>query len=105
MAATPAHFDFRHFERLPEAERLSQANAAARAMFPPGTTVEDFERSLTASGARCSISQDHRGPAVICSYHVKALSLVSTDWNIVGRTDGAGVVTGEVQVNRWLTGL
>jgi hypothetical protein len=104
-AAPPAKFDFKHFESLPSAEKVPQANAAAIAMFPPGTTVEAFKQHLAVAGAKCVFERDYLGPALACVYRVKALSLVSTDWVVVGRTDEAGSKVLEVSVARNLTGL
>jgi hypothetical protein len=100
-----ARLNFRHFEHLPEKQRLAEAQAEAERLFPAGTRIEVFEENLTKSGAKCSRGTDSIGPYVLCLYEMQGLSLVSTTWTVTARPDAPGKLVEDVKVTRYLTGL
>jgi len=103
-APVAEHFAFTHYERLSGSRRVYDAQADAERMFPPGSSVAEFERTLTASGAKCAHGTDHDGSYSSCIYAPRRLSIVETDWTVSAHLDSPNGAVRSVRVTRYVTG-
>lgn len=98
-------FDFLHFESLPKARRLPEAQAEVERLFPSGSDAGQFESYFKASGAKCARGTDRAwGPFLTCIYSIQGLSLVATNWTVSAQLDSADSKVELITVTRYLTG-
>lgn len=97
--------NFRYFESLRGDKRTDTANSIVNNLFPDGTSADEFESKLTASGAKCARGSIPKGSFVSCIYTVPDISLISTDWVVSADLDMKNNTIKNVSARRHLTGL